>query len=105
MAKRTRHQWQAGEGDEPDVDNRVERPSRGEKKRQAERLTELGARLPELGPSALGALGLDPAVLAAVETCRGLKRGSARARQLRRIGKLLRQHQTEELLAALDALD
>ena len=98
MAKRTRHQWRADETGPRDDDRE---PSRAEKKRQADRLTQLGARLTELNARALAGLEMHDELRAAIETCRSLKRGNARARQTRLVGKLLRVHDTDALIEAL----
>ena len=90
--------------DEAQEASRELRPSRSEMKRQAERLTQLGARLSELSPKTLAALEIDEELNAAIETCKTLKRGGARARQVKRIGKLLRARDTGEILAVLDRL-
>lgn len=52
-------------------------------------MTALGQRLTELTDRELGALALDPELLAAVVECRRLSK-NARSRQLKLIGKLLR---------------
>ena len=56
MTRRTRNQSQPGET--KDV-SRALRPSRSEKKRQAERLTRLGVKLTELSPGTLAGLEMD----------------------------------------------
>ena len=77
-----------------------ERPSRSQLRREAEAVTALGAELVRLRPEALQHLPLDEDLVAAIETCRSLQK-SARNRQVKRIGKLLRARDHEAIRAAL----
>ena len=104
MAKRKRYQWQRGAGETSEDAGVGERPSRSEKKRQAARLTQLGAELTALAPKALAKLEMDEALRDAIEECRALKHSGARERQVRRIGKLLRAQDTDALIEALNSL-
>ncbi len=84
------------------IDDRPEfsGPSRSQKKRDAKSIFELGASLVTLKPAELKRLALDEELLEAVLLCAEMKR-TARARQLRRIAKLLRAPEREHLLQAL----
>lgn len=105
MTKRTRFQRDVTQPDEPDDDPRNRPPSRSEKKRQADRLTKLGVRLTELSPKALAKLEIDDdELLEAIETCRALKRGNARMRHARLVGKLLRGMDVDKIISDLIAL-
>ena len=101
MAKQTRHQWHAVEESETVVERP---PSRSEKKRQASRVTQLGIRLTQLPPKVLARLELHEELREAIALCRVMKRGNAQAQQIRLIGKLLRMHGTDELVAAVEQL-
>lgn len=64
-------------------------PSRSQVKREAEAVTKLGQKLTALPTSALQQLPLTPELFEAIELYKRLKKG-AQARQLRRIGSLMR---------------
>jgi len=82
-------------------DERVERPSKSARKREVEAINRLGERLTQLKPDVLAALDLDERLLEAIETCAPLKR-SARNRQIKLIGKLLRGLDHEAVREALE---
>jgi len=80
-----------------------ERKSRSQKKRDAQALTDLGLQLVERGEEALAGLPLDDDLREAIAECRRLTK-NARSRQLRWIGKLLRERGVEGLDARLAQL-
>jgi len=80
-----------------------DRPSRTQRKREVERITGLGEELTRLPPGALARLGLDESLTTAIEACALLKR-SARNRQIKLIGKLLRSRDHEAIREALAGL-
>ena len=71
-----------------------------ERSDEASAISGLVLLLIAMKPSQLEALSLDPEVLHAVLQCQGFTKG-ARARQLRLIAKLLRQHDHEALRTAV----
>jgi len=90
--------------------NRDEPPlSKSARKREAERLAELGRALAELSETALAQLPLTaplpPELLAALADYRRFASHGARRRQLRLIGKLMRDLDPEPVIAALAARD
>ena len=91
-----------GRRDGPDPLEREERPSRTQRKREVEAITELGKQLIQLKPDALAGLDLDEDLLAAVRACAVATKG-ARARQIKLIGKMLRSRDHEEIRQALSA--
>jgi ribosome-associated protein len=76
-------------------------PSRSQKKRDARAVTELGERLVNLSPAALDRLPIDDELRAALDVGQRVQR-AARARQLRRIGKLLRDRDHHAISVALN---
>ena len=82
-----------------------EAPSKSQRKRDAAAKRALAGRLLEIGPARLDRLSLDREILdeiAAVERARGHR---ARQRQLGRLAKILRRHDTTDLETRLEALD
>lgn len=75
-------------------------PTRGQKKRNARVISDLGQILTELAKPELQNLPLEEELVEAVLLCTTMKR-TARARQLRRIAKLLRDADREPLIRAL----
>jgi ribosome-associated protein len=69
----------------------LERISRTQKKKNAERLQKLGERLIDLNDTALDAVGISEALREAVVQARGIKQHEARRRQLQYIGRLMRE--------------
>ncbi len=67
-----------------------EKPSKTQRKREMHELQALGARLVELNPEQLAAVGLPEHLRDAVEFCRRTTKHEARRRQLQYIGKLMR---------------
>jgi len=76
------------------------RKSRSQKKRDAQAFTDLGLQLVERNAEELAGLPLDEDVREAIAECRRLTK-NARSRQLRWIGKLLRERGVEGLDARL----
>ena len=85
--------------DEPE--DRDERPSRTQIKREALAITAMGEQLTRLSPNALARLELDEDLVEAVQVCARLKR-SARNRQIKRIGKILRSLDHASIREALE---
>jgi ribosome-associated protein len=80
-----------------DIDAEEEqRPSRTQRKRDVAKITEIGVRLTKMSPAALAKLDLDDDLLDALRICAPLER-SARNRQIKRIGKLLRSRDHEAI--------
>lgn len=78
--------------------------SKSERKREAERITQLGKTISELGEPDIRRLPLDDAVLDAVLTLRSITTRGARKRQLLYLGKLLRKSDLGELERGLAQL-
>lgn len=77
-------------------------PSRSQKKREARALFELGQKLSGFGKAELARLPLEEELLEALLLTASMQR-TARARQLRRINKLLRSADRTSLIQALRA--
>jgi ribosome-associated protein len=91
---------------QPEHDDRLERPSRTEKKKAAESLQELGERLVTLSDEQLARIGLEQELLDAVRAARAITKHGARSRQMQYIGSLMRRYDpapVQEFFAALDA--
>lgn len=82
-----------------------DRPSRTQRKREAEDLQTVGERLLVLPESKLAQLPLPASLLDAVRVGRGLGHRGALRRQKQYIGKLMRSLDTEALQQALAQLD
>ncbi|MBW2697988.1 MAG: DUF615 domain-containing protein [Deltaproteobacteria bacterium] len=72
-------------------------------RRDALAVTRLGAELVKFSSGELRKLDLDPDLRDAIDACRGFKR-KARARQLRRIGQMLRERDLETLVASIERI-
>jgi len=83
-----------------DEESGSSRATHRERSEEASAISGLVLLLIAMKPSQLAALSLDPEVLHAVVQCQGFTKG-ARARQLRLIAKLLRQHDHEAIRAAV----
>lgn len=79
--------------------------SRSQVKREMLALQALAARLMELSPEQWQGLGLGPMTLEALEESRRIKSHNARRRHTRRLGKLLRNEETERVEALFGRLD
>lgn len=75
-------------------------PSRSQVKRDAEAVTKLGQRLTQLPAGVLQHIPLSDELREAIDFFKSLKRG-AQARQLRRIGSLLRATDLDRITAAI----
>lgn len=82
-----------------------ERPSKSQRKREALALQSLGERLVSLPDGELARVPMPDELAAAVAEARGMSRDSGRRRQLRYIGKLLRELDAEPLQEALAAVE
>lgn len=85
------------DSDHIDEDGYVIRPNKSELKRQAQAQLELGEKLVDLDKQSLNALGLPNELVGAVSEAKAIHSHSARKRQLKLIGKLLRGIETGEL--------
>lgn len=82
-----------------------EEPSKSARKREAERLKQVGKALTERSPSALAELGLPEELAQAISEYRRMPNHGARRRQLQRIGKHLRDLDADAALALQEAID
>lgn len=80
-------------------------PSKGELKRHAQALQDLGERLIAAPSALLGTLQLPDQLADAIREARGITSYSALARQKLFVGKLLRQLDTAPIHAALETYD
>ena len=81
------------------------RPSRRQRTQEATMITELGIKLTTLKPEELDSFDLDEELMEAITCCQNLKKSTARRRQERTIGKLLRRRDLEKIKKDLGALD
>lgn len=88
-----------------DYDGYAVRPNKTQLKREADALAELGKRLAELDKGTLQQLNLPTELLRAVEEVKAIRAHSARKRQLKLIGKILRGMETAELKAWFEERD
>ena len=90
------------------MDNGMEEdfgPSRSARKREAKAQQKLGERLIALKPGEFAQIPLPEALFDALSAARNMKAHGALRRQRLLIGKLMRQHDTAEIEAALARLD
>jgi len=73
------------------------RPSKSQRKRDAQALQRLGVTLVDLPQSQLARLALDEKLTEAIQQARDIKPGGARKRQIQHIGRLLRQTDAEAI--------
>ncbi len=85
--------------------NDDEQISRSERKREAHAVTDLGERLVKLPDNALAKVPLSPAVAEALALARSIVAHGGRRRQIRYLGKLLRNEDLTDIENALSALD
>ena len=85
-------------------DKDFEEVSRSQKKREADSVRDLGARLAELRGSELANIPLPEDILAAINELNRIKAHGARKRQLGYLAKKMRQIDTAPIEAALEAL-
>ncbi len=83
----------------------MDEKSRSQRKREAQALQDLGARLTELPPEQLRHIDLSPELRAAIEEYRAMSSHGARRRQLLFIGGLMRRVDPANIQAALAAID
>ncbi len=83
---------------DPSVDDK---PSKSQRKRDAQRLFDLGIELSRLNAAQLADLPLSEPLRAAIQNTRRVKSHVARKRQQQYLAKLLRQTDAEPLFAAL----
>lgn len=79
--------------------------SKSQRKRESQALQDMGKRLLKLTDSELKRVPMDGALAEAVAEGRDIKAHSARKRQIKFIGKLLRNGDAEPIRAALDGLE
>jgi len=90
---------------EEEFDGYAVRPNKTELKREAEALVELGKRLVELDSAALGRFDLPAELLKAIDEARAIRSNSAKKRQFKLIGKILRGMETDELVLWFETSD
>lgn len=90
--------------DHDDFDDEDLGPSKSQLKRDAHGLQDLGAELIELSAQQLAEIPLSEEVLAAVKETRGITAHGARKRQLKYLGKLLRQEEEGPIREALERI-
>jgi ribosome-associated protein len=81
-----------------------DRPSKSQRKRDMLALTELGEQLVELPASKLARLPLDDRLLQAIQECQAINKHGGRKRQLKFIGKLMREADADAIRDALEQL-
>lgn len=83
-------------------ENKNERISKSERKRQMLALQKMGEMLVTLSPAQLEKIPLDPTLAAAIEQARELTIHEAKRRQMQYIGRLMRDIDPEPIKTALD---
>jgi ribosome-associated protein len=91
-------------GTEPDQEQPAPRPSRTGRKKESSELQDLGRQLTLLSPEQLDRLELPEAVREAVLVGKATRAHGALKRQIKYIGKLLRQMDAAPIRAALSEL-
>lgn len=94
-----KHDGDDGDGDDHGGGDGGAGLSKSRRKRDARALVDLGARLAALGPAQLDRIPLPADLRAAVDQARGISARGGHKRQLKFIGKQLRQLQERELAA------
>ena len=82
-----------------------EPPSKSEVKREMAGLQRLAERLLDVGPGQWRRLGLGPRMLEALEESARIKGNNAQRRHIRRLGKLLREEESERVAAMFADID
>lgn len=90
--------------EETDSEQPEERPSRTRKKKAAEELQKLGEFLVEMAESEVERLDISPELKKALSTARSLTKHGAKKRQLQYIGTLMREVDTEPLVAIIEKM-
>lgn len=90
-------------GFETDI-HEEDRPSKSQRKRDMHALTELGEQLVELPASTLARLPLDDRLLQAITECQAINKHGGRKRQLKFIGKLMREADADAIRNTLEQL-
>ncbi len=83
-------------------ENQLEKPSKSQLKRDADKLQELGNCLVKLPASVLRKFPLPDNLSEAITLAQSIKKNGALKRQLQFIGKLMRQHDTDKIQAMYD---
>lgn len=87
-----------------DLNQRAERKSKSQVKREMLSLQSLGEQLVELSPDQIGKIEMSDDLREAVLFARKLKRGEALRRQMQHIGSLMREVDPDPIRRALDAV-
>ena len=82
-----------------------ETPSKSQRRREALQVKDLAASLIALSPARLARIPLDEPLASAISEARRIRSNVARKRQLQFVAKLLRNTDTEPVLAALEAFE
>jgi ribosome-associated protein len=88
-----------------DFTDSAEPVSKSQRKRDAQEVRSLAARLIGLPAADLAAMPLDGGLRDEIERARAIRSHSARKRQLQFVAKMLRRESAEDIRAALDSLD
>ncbi len=83
----------------------VEEVSKSQRKREAQEVRALAARLIALSPARLAEVPLDGALRREIEAARGIRSNVARKRQLQFVAKLLRREGSDAVAEALAGFD
>jgi ribosome-associated protein len=103
MGERSKRGGDDGSGGKPeDATGPEQGPSKSQRKREAQALFHLGRELAEMPEAHLLELPLDPDLLEAVRTARGIRSHGARKRQLGFVAGLLRRRDVSALREALE---
>ena len=90
--------------DDIDDDEYPERPSKSKRKREVHAITDLGEKLMLIPDSQLQTLPY-PIIIDAITTCKKIKKGNARKRQIQFIGKQLRKIDLDIVHQLVDRFD
>jgi len=85
-------------------DDGIEEISKSQRKRDADSIRDLGARLAELGPTELATIPLPDDIVSAIGELNRIRAHGARKRQLGYLAKRMRQIDVEPIEAALEKL-
>ena len=80
---------------------RSERPSRSQRKREAEEITALAGKLSNFPPRKLKLLTLDEDVLELISDLKKMRRDAARKRYVKTLGKMLGPDEVQAIKALL----